>query len=98
MKWYSLAFLLFPAVGLASQILFQLPTKNASKVDSAKHGSNVLSIEEFTELSRPGVGVANEIGDLVLVSVSKFSVEERQYVHSFRHKYNLLKSVAFSLP
>ena len=76
-----MVFLAFPAVGIASQTPFQLPTGNASKADSAKHKSNVLTVEEYAELSRPGVGVANEIGDLVLVPVSKFSVEERRYVH-----------------
>ena len=89
MRWPSLAFLALPAFGRASQISFQLPAKNASDIGSvqAEQKHNILTVEEFVELERPGVGVANFKGDLVLVPVSKFSIEERQYVHGGRFKH-----------
>ena len=81
MKW-SLAFLALPIVVLADQVPFQLVTESASDAEytytNLRHKSKILTVEEFIEVSRPGAGVANDKGDLVLVPVSKYSMEERK--------------------
>ncbi|KAI0789790.1 alpha/beta-hydrolase [Abortiporus biennis] len=43
-----------------------------------KQGSNVLSPPDLIEAPRPGAGVANDAGDLVLVHVSKYSLKEKK--------------------
>ncbi|KAL0580657.1 Dipeptidyl-peptidase 5 [Marasmius crinis-equi] len=43
-----------------------------------KEGSDVFSPKDLIELGRPGAGVANDAGDLVLVPYSKFSFETKQ--------------------
>jgi len=44
-----------------------------------KDGSDVFTPKDLIELSRPGAGVANVPGDLILVPVSKYSFEEKKY-------------------
>ena len=46
-----------------------------------KDGSGVFTPKDLVELSRPGPGVANVPGDLVLVLVSKYSFENKKCVH-----------------
>ena len=46
-----------------------------------KDGSGVFTPKDLVELSRPGPGVANVPGDLVLVPVSKYSFENKKCVH-----------------
>ena len=43
-----------------------------------KEGSDVFTPKDLVELSRPGPGVANVPGDLVLVPVSKYSFEDKK--------------------
>ncbi|KAJ3491680.1 hypothetical protein NLI96_g535 [Meripilus lineatus] len=43
-----------------------------------KQGSDVFSPPDLIALARPGTGVANPSGDLVLVPVSKYSVDEKK--------------------
>ena len=45
-----------------------------------KEGSDVFTPKDLIELSRPGSGVANVPGDLILVPVSKYSFEDKKYV------------------
>ena len=78
MRWSLALFSLAVAGhGLAGQIPFQVENTLASTDDLEK--SKILTVEEFVEISRPGVGVANDAGDLVLVPVSKYSIAERKY-------------------
>ncbi|KII90539.1 hypothetical protein PLICRDRAFT_106263 [Plicaturopsis crispa FD-325 SS-3] len=41
-----------------------------------KEGADVFAPKDLVELARPGAGVANDAGDLVLVPLSKYSFEE----------------------
>lgn len=41
-------------------------------------GGDVFTPYDLVELSRPGKGVANEAGDLVLVPVSKYSLKDKK--------------------
>ncbi|KAE9393265.1 alpha/beta-hydrolase [Gymnopus androsaceus JB14] len=43
-----------------------------------KEGSDVFTPKDLVELARPGTGVANHAGDLVLVPVSKYSFEDKE--------------------
>lgn len=45
-----------------------------------EEGSDVFTPKDLVELSRPGAGVANIPGDLILVPVSRFSFEDKKYV------------------
>jgi len=45
---------------------------------SFKEGPQVFSPKDLVELARPGAGVANAAGDLVLVSVSRYSFEDNK--------------------
>ena len=45
-----------------------------------KEGPNIFSPRDLIELERPGDGVANPSGDLLLVSVSKYSLKDKKYV------------------
>ncbi|THU96790.1 hypothetical protein K435DRAFT_778448, partial [Dendrothele bispora CBS 962.96] len=42
-----------------------------------KEGANVFTPKDAIELQRPGVGIANDAGDWVLVSYSQFSFEDK---------------------
>jgi hypothetical protein len=42
-----------------------------------KEGPDVFSPRTLVELRRPGAGVANEAGDLVLVPYTQFSLDEK---------------------
>ena len=43
-----------------------------------KEGDGVFSPQDLVGLGRPGTGVANDAGDLVLVPYSKYDLEERK--------------------
>ena len=43
-----------------------------------KEGSDMFTPKDLVELSRPGPGVANVPGDLILVPVSKCSFEDKK--------------------
>lgn len=45
---------------------------------SFKEGTDVFSPKDLVGLARPGSGVANAAGDLVLVAVSKYSSEDKK--------------------
>ena len=46
-----------------------------------KEGPEIFSPKDLGELARPGAGVANAPGDLVMVPVSKYSFDDKKYVH-----------------
>ncbi|KDQ16985.1 hypothetical protein BOTBODRAFT_64483 [Botryobasidium botryosum FD-172 SS1] len=63
-----------------------------------KEGQNTFAPRDLVELPRPGAGVANTAGDLVLISVSKYSLKEKKndksiYIASIRST-----SAPFELP
>uniref|UniRef100_A0A0W0FUP7 Dipeptidyl-peptidase V n=1 Tax=Moniliophthora roreri TaxID=221103 RepID=A0A0W0FUP7_MONRR len=43
-----------------------------------QEGTDVFTPKDLVELARPGAGVANQAGDLVLIPLSKYSFEEKQ--------------------
>jgi hypothetical protein len=61
----------------ADNIMAAHDTKPAFKF---KEGSDVFTPKDLVELSRPGPGVANVPGDLILVPVSKYSFADKKYV------------------
>ena len=67
-----------------TQIPFQIPADNSMVSNGAKdafrfkEGSDVFTPKDLVELSRPGPGVANVPGDLILVPVSKYSFEDKK--------------------
>ena len=69
-----------------TQILFHKPADssmtahNIKATFKLKDGSDVFSPKDLVELSRPGPGVANVPGDLILVPVSKYSFEDKKCV------------------
>lgn len=73
-----------PLLGLAAQIPLQHPSHLATTMQqrefSWKEGSDIFSPLDLVQLARAGTGVANEPGDLVIVPVSKYSVEDKECV------------------
>jgi hypothetical protein len=74
-------------LGLTAQLPFmQTPFPESTQVASMsnrhefsfKEGLEVFAPKDLVGLARPGSGVANENGDLVLVPVSKYSFEEKK--------------------
>jgi len=71
---------------LGTLIPFQVPADNvmvAHGIKAAfrfKEGSDLFTPKDLVELSRPGPGVANVPGDLILVPVSRYSFEDKKYV------------------
>jgi len=69
-----------------TQIPFHKPADNIMVAHGTKptfrfkEGSDVFTPKDLIELSRPGSGVANVPGDLILVPVSKYSFEDKKYV------------------
>lgn len=67
-----------------TQIPFHIPADNSMVSKGAKdafrfkEGSDVFTPKDLIELSRPGPGVANVPGDLILVPVSKYSFENKK--------------------
>ena len=72
-----------------TQIPFHIPADNSMMPHGSKptfrfkEGSDVFTPKDLVQLSRPGTGVANVPGDLILVPVSKYSFEDKKYVRSF---------------
>jgi hypothetical protein len=78
----------FPGFSLFTSLSAQLPILQTPSPESSvmssrpgfsfKEGVDVFTPKDLVELARPGSGVANEGGDLVLVPVSKYSFEEKK--------------------
>ncbi|KAK7473162.1 Dipeptidyl-peptidase 5, variant 2 [Stygiomarasmius scandens] len=73
----------FAWLGFGAQIPLQgLPTTDRAALDGPhdfrfKEGANVFTPKDAIELGRPGIGVANEAGDLALVPYSQFSFDDK---------------------
>ncbi|KAI0689068.1 Alpha/Beta hydrolase protein [Cytidiella melzeri] len=74
-------------LGLAAQVPFQpspsSQSLNAMVVNNTqdfafKEGSSIFSPKDLIELARPGTGVANSAGDLLLISSSKYSLKNKK--------------------
>ncbi|THV03894.1 alpha/beta-hydrolase [Dendrothele bispora CBS 962.96] len=72
-------------LGLSAQVPLQStpsisprPTMALQHAFRFKEGSDVFSPKDLVELGRPGAGVANHAGDLVLIPFSKYSFEKKQ--------------------
>ncbi|KAK7048493.1 dipeptidyl-peptidase 5 [Favolaschia claudopus] len=74
-------------LGLSTQVAFKSTTQNPSRMPSnrvansnfaLKEGADIFSPKNLVELGRPGAGVANEAGDLVLVPFSKYSFKDKK--------------------
>lgn len=62
-----------------------IPSRNMSTIGefSLKSGNDRFAPKDLVELPRPGAGIANAAGDLVLVSVSKYSFADKKWVPFF---------------
>ena len=75
-----------PLLGLAAQIPFQTHWQGSDHAMQKKHeyafkdSPDIFTPKDLVELARPGTGVANNAGDLVLVPVSKYSFEHKKCV------------------
>ena len=89
MPWSRLfPLLLSPVLGSATQVSLhtELPPQkhnmalmNWKNNDfEFKSGEDVFTPKDLVELPRPGGGVANDVGDLVLVSMSKYSFSDKK--------------------
>ncbi|KAL1760448.1 Alpha/Beta hydrolase protein [Schizophyllum commune] len=88
MRWAALLLAAYLPCGLlAEQVPLQSPhSKTMSKPTwkekatsfKWKEGDDVFSPKDLVGLGRPGAGVANVAGDLVLVSFSKYDFEEKK--------------------
>ena len=87
-----------------TQIPFHKPADNTVMAHSTKaafsfkEGSNVFTPKDLVELSRPGPGVANVPGDLILVPVSKYSFEDKKYVVFHLHPHVSRSTLAYPPP
>lgn len=67
-------------LGLAAQVPLQIEqSAHASPLDfNLKEGPNIFSPKDLIQLARPGAGVANSEGDLMIVPVSKYSFNDKK--------------------
>ncbi|ESK95756.1 dipeptidyl-peptidase 5 [Moniliophthora roreri MCA 2997] len=73
----------FTLLGLSTQIplRYQDPPSLSMATQAPfkfQEGTDVFTPKDLVELARPGAGVANQAGDLVLIPLSKYSFEEKQ--------------------
>ena len=54
------------------------PAYDMSKDFAFKTGNDRFTPQDLVELPRPGAGIANPAGDLVLVSISKYSFADKK--------------------
>lgn len=88
------------ALGLTAQVPFLpqprplVPTtmpRSDAEGFAFKQGANIFSPLDLVKLARPGSGVANPAGDLLIVPVSKYSVDDKKYVYyAFRDRRGAL--------
>ncbi|KAG7442969.1 alpha/beta-hydrolase [Guyanagaster necrorhizus] len=77
-------YFIFLPIVLAVQVPFKAPlsspvtTMNAPSTFAFKEGPDVFSPKDLVELGRPGTGVANPAGDLVLVPYNKYSSKDKK--------------------
>lgn len=80
-----LCLLVFPALARTFSSQFpiidhRLATSKTDPEFKLKEGPDVFTPRNLVQLTKPGVGVANPDGDLVLILVSKSSLEDKKYV------------------
>ncbi|PCH40235.1 alpha/beta-hydrolase [Wolfiporia cocos MD-104 SS10] len=81
--WFPPGFSL-TLLGLAAQVPLEPSLRAPQSIMSTKpdfafkEGPNIFSPKDAVELVRPGTGVANPAGDLVILPVSKYSLEEKK--------------------
>ncbi|KAI0702288.1 Alpha/Beta hydrolase protein [Cytidiella melzeri] len=83
--WVPSTLLPVSLLGLAAQVPFQTPptqSLNNTQDFAFKEGPNVFSPKDLIELERPGQGVANPAGDLLLISSNKYSLKDRKNIKS----------------
>lgn len=68
----------------AIQTVFQsqkptpLPSNRTARNFEFAEAADVFSPKDLVELGRPGTGIANEVGDLVVIPYSEFSGEDKK--------------------
>ncbi|KAF7985586.1 hypothetical protein HWV62_3875 [Athelia sp. TMB] len=62
----------------SKQVTYPSAPMSKTTAFSFKEGSDVFTPKDLVGLARPGSGVANAAGDLVLVPVSKYNFEEKK--------------------
>lgn len=67
-------------LGLAAQVPLQIeqPAPPGPLDFNFKEGPNIFSPKDLIQLARPGTGVANSEGDLLIVPVSKYSFDDKK--------------------
>ncbi len=71
-------------LGLVSQVPLRSETPNLNTTTMAvpdfsfKEGPDIFSPQDLVKLARPGTGVANSAGDLLIVPVSKYSPDDKK--------------------
>ncbi|KAH9049976.1 alpha/beta-hydrolase [Lactarius hengduanensis] len=78
MWWLPRVTFLATQLPLTSPPTEGIPSYNMSKSFGFKSGSDRFTPQDLVELSRPGAGVANAAGDLVLVPLSKYSFADKK--------------------
>ncbi|KAF7346501.1 Dipeptidyl-peptidase 5 [Mycena sanguinolenta] len=77
----------FSLLGLSAQVAFKSDVPSPSRMAPSriqnnnfalKEGANIFAPKDLVELGRPGAGVANAPGDLVLVPFSKYSFKDKK--------------------
>lgn len=84
--WFPSLGLPISLLGLTAQVPLEPPKPTTGAAMAAndvkdftfKEGPNIFSPKDLVQLARPGNGVANPTGDLLLVSVSKYALEEKK--------------------
>ncbi|KAF8172042.1 alpha/beta-hydrolase [Mycena galopus ATCC 62051] len=79
------------SLGLSTQTAFKSNSQTSLKMAPAlsrnqnsnfalKEGADIFSPQDLISLRRPGAGVANDIGDLVLGTYTKYSVKDKKNI------------------
>ena len=88
MAW-TLFLALSPLLALAAQVPLMLSTDSSAIMNASwkqerkfefKTGNEIFSPIDLIELARPGAGIANDVGDVLLVPVSKYSFKDKELV------------------
>lgn len=83
--WFPSLGLPVSLLGLAAQVPLQPPVSSPNSVMSLpqldfqwKEGSSVFTPKDLLELARPGEGIANPTGDLIIISSSTYSLKDKK--------------------
>lgn len=67
-------------VAFKSNVVQPPRMRNQNTNFALREADNIFSPKNLVELGRPGAGVANELGDLVLVPFAKYSLKDKKCV------------------